>query len=122
MSFLLSFLVASLLGTLAGLGLGGGSLLIVYLTAILNMSPETARGLNLLFFLPASLIATLLRIRKGNFPIKKAIPAILAGIMGSILFSYIGTHMDTAVLRRLFGVLLLITGVRELFYRERKIK
>ena len=120
MSFLITLCIATVLGTLAGLGLGGGSLLIVYVTAVLGMSTMQARGLNLLFFLPASLIATVLRRR--NLSLKKIMPAAIAGILCAILFSHISTRLDTALLQKLFGVLLLFTGVRELFYRERNCK
>ena len=78
--------------------------------------------MNLLFFLPASLISTLLRIRKGSLPIKKVMPAVWAGILFAAVFSYVSGMLDTALLRRLFGGLLLITGLRELFYRPRNIK
>ena len=121
-SFFVSFLVASVLGILAGLGLGGGSLLILYVTAIIGMDPVTARGLNLLFFLPTSLISTLLRIRSRSLPIKKVMPAVVAGTVCAVLFSYISNRMDMELLRRLFGGLLILTGLRELFYRPRNIK
>lgn len=121
-AFFVAFIAAAFCGTLAGMGLGGGSLLILWLTAGLHMAPETARGMNLLFFLPASLISTLLRIRKGSLPIKKVMPAVWAGILFSAVFSYVSGMLDTALLRRLFGGLLLITGLRELFYRPRNIK
>ena len=120
--FFVAFIAAAFCGTLAGMGLGGGSLLILWLTAGLHMAPETARGMNLLFFLPASLISTLLRIRKGSLPIKKVMPAVWAGILFAAVFSYISGMLDTALLRRLFGGLLLATGLRELFYRPRNIK
>ncbi len=120
--FFVAFIAAAFCGTLAGMGLGGGSLLILWLTAGLHMAPEAARGMNLLFFLPASLISTLLRIHKGTLPIKKVMPAVWAGILFAAVFSYISGMLDTAQLQRLFGGLLLVTGIRELFYRPRNIK
>ena len=116
-------LVASVFcGTLAGMGLGGGSLLILWLTAVQNIDPATARGINLLFFLPAALIATLSRIQKGSLPIQKVMPAVWAGILFATVFSFISSQLDIELLKKLFGVLLLITGLRELFYRVRKDK
>ena len=120
--FIVALFAAALCGTLAGMGLGGGSLLILWLTAGLHMAPEAARGMNLLFFLPASLISTLLRIRKGSLPIKKVMPAVWAGILFAAVFSYVSGMLHTDLLRRLFGGLLLVTGIRELFYRPRNIK
>ena len=119
---LLNFLVAAACGTLAGMGLGGGSLLILYLTAFMGMDPAAARGINLLFFLPAALLSTLTRIRKGSLPIKKVMPAVWAGIGFAILFSWISRVLDMELLHMLFGILLLFTGGRELLYRPRKDK
>jgi len=118
----IAFLSASFCGTLAGMGLGGGSLLILWLTAVQGMEPTLARGINLVFFLPAALIATLSRIRKGSLPIKKVMPAVWAGIIFATAFSLISSQLDIALLQKLFGVLLLATGLRELFYRPRKDK
>ena len=120
--FCIALLAAVFCGTLAGMGLGGGSLLILWLTAVQNMDPVTARGINLVFFLPAALIATLSRIRKGSLPIQKVMPAVWAGILFAILFSLISSRLDISLLQKLFGILLLITGLRELFYRPRKAK
>ena len=120
--FCIALLAAVFCGTLAGMGLGGGSLLILWLTAIQNMDPVTARGINLVFFLPAALIATLSRIRKGTLPIQKVMPAVWAGILFAMVFSFISNRLDMALLQKLFGILLLITGLRELLYRVRKDK
>ena len=120
--FCIAFLASAFCGTLAGMGLGGGSLLILWLTAVQGLDPATARGINLVFFLPAALIATLSRIRKGTLPIKKVMPAVWAGTLFAILFSLISGMLDIGLLQKLFGILLLITGLRELLYRPRKAK
>jgi uncharacterized membrane protein YfcA len=120
--FCIAFLAAAFCGTLAGMGLGGGSLLILWLTAVQGMDPATARGINLVFFLPAALIATLSRIRKGRLPIKKVMPAVWAGILFATAFSLLSGQLDIELLQKLFGILLLVTGLRELFYRPRKAK
>ena len=53
----ITLLIAALLGFLAGLGVGGGSLLILWLTLVLHTEPAQARPINLLFFLPAAAIS-----------------------------------------------------------------
>ena len=117
-----ALLAAAICGTMAGMGLGGGSLLILWLTAVMEVDPVTARGINLLFFLPAALLSTISRIRKGTVPIKKVMPAVWAGIGFAFLFSIVGIYMPMALLKKLFGILLLLTGLRELFYRSRNAK
>lgn len=113
-------LVGTVLGFLAGLGIGGGSLLILWLTLALDMDPETARSVNLLFFIPSALTASLFRWRSADVHFKTILPAILAGCIAAVISSLLSSHMNLNLLRRLFGGLLIITGIRELFYKQKK--
>ena len=122
LTFLVALLAGSALGFLAGIGVGGGSLLILWLTAVLKMPQPEARILNLLFFLPSAAIASVFRHREGNLNIRKVLPAILAGCVAAGLFSLLSRTLDTQLLKKLFGCLLLITGVREILYRPRKAR
>lgn len=111
--------VAAILGFLTGLGVGGGSLLILWLTAVLNWQPEAARGMNLLFFLPSAVISCLFRKKQGDIPVKKLLPSILSGCAAAAITSYLGQMLDTGLLKKIFGALLLITGARELCCRPK---
>lgn len=115
-------IVGTLLGFLSGLGIGGGSLLILWLTMVLHTDPLTARSINLLFFIPSALVACALRIKQGNLKIKPLLPAMIAGCAAAAVFSWISTVLDVAILRKLFGIVLVAAGLRELFYRERKAR
>ena len=117
-----AFPVAVILGFLAGLGVGGGSLLMLWLTVIVGMEYPQARVINLLFFLPSAVIATLFHHKQGRLNFKKILPAIALGCVFAALFSLIGNKNDTAFLKKCFGGLLLLTGLRELFYRPRKAR
>lgn len=121
-SHIMSILIGAVLGTLAGLGVGGGSLLMLWLTAVLNMEHPQARTINLLFFLPCALIATLFRWCQGAVNIKAVIPAILAGCVCAVLGTWLSGHIHLELLKKLFGCLLVITGIRELLYRPRKAR
>ena len=121
-SFYICVLVGTVLGFLAGLGIGGGSLLILWLTAVLDMAYPDARFINLLFFLPAALLSSILRGTRSKPDWKHILPAALAGCVAALLLSRLGDGLDTQLLKKCFGVLLLITGLRELFYRPRKAR
>lgn len=112
-------IIGTLLGFLAGLGIGGGSLLILWLTMVLGMDQQTARGINLMFFLPAAIIAAVFRWKQGGFSLKKILPAIVSGCIAAAAFSWLGTYLDLEFLKKLFGGLLILTGLRELFYKPR---
>ena len=114
-----ALIVGTLLGFLTGLGVGGGSLLILWLTLVLEMPQTAARGINLLFFLPSAAISCYQRWKQGAVTLKKVLPTIFAGCAAAAVFSLISTRMDLEILRKLFGVLLLATGIRELCYRTK---
>ena len=85
MPLILILAVSTVLGFLTGLGVGGGSLLILWLTLFLQEPQNTARTINLLFFLPAALVACLFRHKQGTLKLEKIYPAIVAGIIGLVV-------------------------------------
>ena len=119
-SFPVCVIVGSLLGFLAGMGVGGGSLLILWLTLVLGFGQTTARGINLLFFLPTSAICCAFRLRQKTLKLSACLPAILSGCGAAVLGSLIAASVDTSLLRKPFGILLLATGLRELLYRPQR--
>ena len=121
-SFPFSLLVGCALGFLAGLGVGGGSLLILWLTLVLGMDHGIARSINLLFFIPSAVIASLFRWKQGTLDLKKVLPGILGGCISAVLFAQLSYRLDLMVIRKIFGGLLLVTGIRELFYKPKSNK
>lgn len=121
-TFPVAILAGILLGYLAGLGVGGGSLLILWLTLVLHLEQATARSVNLLFFLAAAGAVSFFRWKRGTLSLRTLLPAILAGCCSAALFSWFGTKLDVHLMKKAFGVLLLLTGLRELCYRPRKFK
>ena len=115
-----TILVGSALGFLTGLGVGGGSLLMVWLTAVLGMEPLAARSVNLLFFLPGAAIAILFRKRQGSIQWKPILSPAIAGCIAAALCSRLSTAVDNSIFRKAFGVLLILAGIRELVWKERR--
>lgn len=112
-------LMGTVLGFLSGIGVGGGSLLMLWLTLGLGMAQSTARGINLLFFIPCALVSSCFRLRQGHLPWKKLWPAVLGGCISAAIFSLLGRNLHTEILKKLFGGLLILTGIRELMYKPR---
>lgn len=117
-----SILLGAVLGFLTGLGTGGGSLLLLWLTLVLDVEPHIARTVNLMFFIPAAVTASALRLCRGGISLKKVILPALAGCISAAAFAIAGSHMDTHDLKMLFGVLLIATGIRELFYKPQRFR
>jgi len=121
-SFSIAVLAGIILGYMAGLGIGGGSLLILWLTLMLRIEQPTARAINLMFFLAAAGAVSIFRWKQKTLQISAVLPAIITGTISAAILSYISTKLDIAVLQKLFGLLLLVTGVKELLYRPRNAK
>ena len=119
-NFWFAVFVGTVLGFLSGLGTGGGSLLILWLTLAVGMAQDYARLINLMFFIPSALVASIFRWKQGHLEIKKILPAIVAGSISAAIFAILRNQFDTSLLQKLFGILLLFTGIRELMYRPEK--
>lgn len=116
---MLGIIVGAVLGFLSGLGVGGGSLLLLWLTAAAGFPQDQARLMNLMFFLPCALAASLLR--RTSAPDQRLTrKAAAGGVLGALLGTMLGGLLPTGLLRRGLGILFLITGVRELWFRDKK--
>jgi len=111
----IAVLAGACTGILSGFGIGGGTLLLIYMTAFAGVAQTTAQGINLLYFLPTAATALPSHIKNGFIDWRTALPAILSGLAGTALAAWCATTLDTALLRRLFGIYLLFIGFKELF-------
>lgn len=119
-TFLVALIIGSALGFLSGLGTGGGSLLILWLTLVMGMDGYTSRLINLMFFIPSAVIVCLFRAKQHRFHVKKVLPAIIAGSISSGICAIIVRKMDIVLLQRCFGYLLLLIGTRQLLSKPKK--
>jgi uncharacterized membrane protein YfcA len=111
---MIALIVGLLTGILSGFGIGGGTLLMLYLTVFAGVAQKTAQGINLLYFLPTAFASLLLHSKNHTLNWKAALPAVLGGCLTAGLFSYVAAGMDLSLLRKLFGGFLLLTGLSEL--------
>lgn len=115
-----SLLIGTVLGFLSGMGVGGGSLLLLWLTLVLGMDQAAARSVNLIFFLPAAAVSCYFRAKQGTLVLRKTLPVIIAGCIGGLLGTRLSISLDTKVLKQVFGLMLLFTGGRELLWKPKK--
>ena len=106
-------------GVLSAWGVGGGTLLLLVMTLLLDVDQRTAQGINLLFFLPTAAGALACHVRSGCLDrptLKSAVPpAVLAALAGA----WLAVRLDVDALRRPFGVYLLLSGVSLLWPQKR---
>lgn len=109
-NLILSFLA----GIIGSMGLGGGSILIIYLSAILLMEQTKAQGINVLFFIPCAIYAVIY-YAKENLIIKEVlIPVIISGVFGTMIGSKFLTIINTDKLSAFFGIFLIALSTKEL--------
>ena len=121
MEWIFPVLAGALTGILSGFGIGGGTLLLIYMTSFAGVPQNLAQGVNLLYFLPTAATALPAHVKNGYVDRAAAWPAILAGLLGTALSAWAATGLDVHLLRRCFGVYLLYVGVTELFRKKNKL-
>lgn len=106
-------------GTLAGLiagiagamGLGGGSVLLLYLTLFLNTEQLKAQGINLLFFIPIALFSCIIYQKRKVLKIKEIWLIALFGLIGTVLGVLLVQVINAEYIRKIFGAAVLAYGI-----------
>lgn len=112
---MISALVGALTGMLASMGLGGGFILLIWLTLFQDMPQRAAQGINLLFFLPIALISVIMHLRAGLIDRKLVWSLVPGGIVGAILGTIGSQAVGNELLSKLYSLFLLAFGLREIF-------
>jgi len=118
------WIITTIAGFIAGiagaLGLGGGSVLLLYLTMFAGVAQRQAQGINLIFFIPCAVTALIVHSRSKLIVWREALPCAAVGLFGSFGGYALSGMLDESLLRMLFAIFLLVLGVRELFRRPEK--
>ncbi len=125
MSALVAGAAGLVCGVLSGLGIGGGTLLMVWMTAVMDMEQRMAQGINLLYFLPTAACALIFHIKNRLIRWRVVLPAAITGCLSAAGAALLATSVDASLLRKLFGGFLILVGITELFgahARDKKAK
>lgn len=110
-SFLLLGLVAGILSGL--LGVGGGILLVPALVLIFGLTQHGAQGTTLALMVPPiGLLAAWTYYKQGHVDVKIAALICLGFFFGGLLGAKFATAINATLLKKLFGVALLITALK----------
>lgn len=118
MSWAAAFLAGAGAGVFSGFGIGGGTLLLVYMTAFAGVEQHLAQGINLLYFLPTAAAALPAHVKNGYVDRETARAAILSGLVCAAAAAWLSTALSVEPLRKVFGCFLIAVGIRELFFRK----
>jgi hypothetical protein len=104
-------------GLMAGmLGIGGAVIMIPALVFLMGLSQQTAQGTSLAVMLPPiGIIAAFNYYKAGQVNIKFALILAAAFLIGSYFGSKIALNLPQPVLKKIFGILLLLVAAKMLF-------
>lgn len=119
-SFPYSVAAGILCGIISGFGIGGGSLLMVWMTAIVALDQRIAQGINLLYFIPTSIGALIFHTKNKMIAWNVVIPAVISGSVTALGAAWLANTIDVSLLRKLFGIFLCFVGLREFFSKHKK--
>ena len=115
----LSLLIPFAVAVLSGLGVGGGGMFVIYLALFTDTPQLLAQGMNLLFFLfSTSASLTVHVVKRTLYPMMILILAS-SGLFGSLLGSFLAERIHARLLQKIFGVMLVLTGILSLKKREK---
>ena len=109
--WLLPFLCGLGASIISAWGVGGGTLLLLVMTLFLDVDQRTAQGINLLFFLPTAISALICHAKSGYLDKPTLKAAIPVAVIVAALGAWAATAMDATVLRKPFGIYLLLSGI-----------
>lgn len=104
-------IAAFLSAALAGLGVGSGGLLVIYLTLVAGIDQHMAQGINLLFFLFSGGAALSVHLTHRHLCPGAILLLTVFGIGGSFLGASLARLLPPLLLRRLFGGMLVFSGL-----------
>ena len=112
---MLQILTGLISGIVSGLGMGGGTILILILTLFANVEQHIAQATNLIFFIPTSLAAIWINYKQKIIDIKLGLIVGGVGSIGAVIGAIISNKLNTAILRKCFGVFLGIIAIHEIY-------
>lgn len=98
-------------GIVGGMGMGGGTLTIPILTIFLHYKQLQAQGVNLIAFLPMSLIALFIHIKNKLVDFKSTWLLAVVGCIFSLGGAMLANHISNGVLKKLFALFLIGLGI-----------
>lgn len=97
------------------MGVGGGGLLVIYLTLIEDVEQILAQGTNLCFFVATATVSAIYNSIKKRIVWKTTIVLSIVGTVFSMIGVNIAGIINPEILRKIFGIMLIVSGFLSLF-------
>ena len=108
-------------GILTGImGIGGGVVLVPMMVLLLGVQQHLAQGISMLVIIPTVLVA-IFKLRKSRlFQFRLALLLAAGSMLGSLVSSNLVQQIDGAVLKRIFGILVIYSSYKMIFPPAKK--
>ena len=116
--WIITSIAGFLSGAIGAMGLGGGAVLLIYLTVFDKTPQFKAQGMNLIFFIPIAVLAVIIYAFKKEIKWKEILPLILGGLIGSGMGLMVSNAFGQDFVSKIFAVLLIALGLKELFTKQ----
>ncbi|MBQ7107424.1 MAG: sulfite exporter TauE/SafE family protein [Clostridia bacterium] len=107
-------------GIIASMGMGGGAVLLIYLTVFASVEQLAAQGINLIFFIPIGLLSLIIYTFKKQIEWRICLPIAAVGVLGAFAGIYISGVISGDMLGKIFGIFLCFLGLKEIFTKDKK--
>ncbi|HZJ76904.1 MAG TPA: sulfite exporter TauE/SafE family protein [Oscillospiraceae bacterium] len=114
------FLLGLAAGIIGGMGIGGGTILIPGLILMTDLQQQTIQSINLISFIPIAIVALITHYRNKKILLKFSYPLIFFGLFGTFAGSKIALIVSSKLLKKLFGVFLLVMGIYEFCFKSKR--
>ena len=114
MSFYLYAIAGFFSGMLGGMGMGGGTVFIPALTIFLGVEQHAAQAANLIAFLPMALFSLKMHQKQGLLKTEGVLSIVIPALITSVATAFATSLLPGEVLGKLFGVFLILLGIKGL--------
>ena len=114
-------LILLIIGLLAGfssgmVGIGGGIIIVPALVFFLGLTQHQAQGVSIgMLLLPVGFLAAFNYYKAGNLDFSKSLIIGASFVMGAYICSKVSLNIDGAVMKRIFGVIILLISLKLIF-------
>jgi len=116
------YIIACASSFLSGLGIGGGSIFILFSMLFKLLDLNEARAYNLLLFISVGIIVSVKNFKNIKKEKKKYLKSILFLVIGAIIGSFSSTYISEKITKILFYFFLLFIGLYEIIVSLKNIK
>ena len=95
--------------------MGGGTILILILSAFMGVSQHVAQATNIVFFIPTSIVAVCVSFKQKLIDVKTGITVIIFGMLGAGIGAKLAGNINSDNLKKYFGIFLGVIAIHQIY-------